>query len=88
MTNRYTAETANTGALTSVYQEEGGKKCKAPLLADITPEMAAQIVRHHILPMFESKSYRKQNSSAMYKELKLSDQLESELTKVRTLLMD
>jgi hypothetical protein len=54
------------------------KKSQERTFQDISPELAAQIVRHHILPMFETKAGHR-NTGSVYKELKLSDQLNQEL---------
>ena len=61
----------------------------------ITPELAAKIVKHFVLPMFDNapsaklgkRLGHKQNiaqSGSIYNELKLSDQLNSTLEKVRS----
>lgn len=61
-------------------------------LDKVTPEMAAKIVKHFILPMFDnapSSKYGKRvgkqvgNQGAIYEELKLSDKLNSMLVEVK-----
>ena len=59
----------------------------------VTPELAAQIVKHFVLPMFDnapSSSYGKKlgqkgiaQSGAVYGELKLSQQLTDQLKVIR-----
>ncbi len=49
----------------------------------VSPELMAQIVRDHILPMFESKQCK---GTAVHEELKLSARLEHLLFESRTQL--
>lgn len=53
-------------------------------IADITPELAAQIVKHFILPMFDRKTARSTASSSVYNELKLSDQLQQQMQELKS----
>jgi septal ring factor EnvC (AmiA/AmiB activator) len=71
-------------AVGSTSQLPSGKDLR---LEDITPQMLAKIVHHYILPMFESKSTHKPTSS-MYCELKLSEQLEGQLSAVTSEMQD
>ena len=73
---------------------------KQPTQQQVTPELAAQIVKDYILPMFESdgkkdlkNKYNKlqgmssggiKNADTVYGELKLSQQLLSQLKEVRS----
>lgn len=63
------------------------KKHKVENINDIPPEMIAQIVRHHILPMFDMKKQNANSSSdkptSIYDEMTLADRLEFELCSVR-----
>ena len=63
-------------------------KSKAPLNReispeDISPQLMAQIIHSHILPMFENRSSANQTSST-HNELKLSAQLEQNLSQLQT----
>jgi len=82
---------ANTPAAPNTYVE---KDKSGPLSIDkVTPELAAQIVKHFVLPMFDnapSSNYGKKlgqkgiaQSGAVYGELKLSQQLTDQLSVIR-----
>ena len=46
-------------------------------IADVTPELAAEIVKHMVLPMFDERFRKETRSkhSGVFSELKLSEQL-------------
>ena len=62
-------------------------------LDKVTPELAAKIVKHFVLPMFDnapSSNYGRRigqkgiaQSGSVYQELKLSEQLTNELSKIK-----
>jgi excinuclease UvrABC ATPase subunit len=49
----------------------------------VTPELAAQIIKQYVLPMFDSKRNSKSLSGTVYNKIKLTEQIYSELEKVR-----
>ena len=66
-----------------IKQNTMTRKNKAPELADVTPELAASIVKHMVLPMFDARFKRESKMAkqgGVFSELKLSDQLNQNLT--------
>lgn len=50
----------------------------------MTPELAAQIVKNYVLPMFDnSKKLNKKKTVGMFGDLKLTDQLYDQLNEVK-----
>jgi len=44
-------------------------------LEQITPELAAQIIKHYVIPMFDQDSIRKNRKGTIVSELKLTETL-------------
>ena len=56
--------------LTTKTSQESTRQNKSISIEDISPELAAQIVRQYILPMFDTKS---KQTGSMHKEFLLAD---------------
>ena len=58
-------------------------------LEQVTPELAAQIIKHYVLPMFDSKKFQVKrpqtgkSNPTVFSELKLTESLFNELEKIR-----
>lgn len=55
---KHSAETANTKAIT---------------MDQVTPELAAQIIKQYVLPMFDSRRNSKSLSGTVYDKIKLTE---------------
>ena len=63
------------------------KKPAGVQLDQVTPELAAQIIKHYVLPMFDSKKFQTKRpqtgNPSLYSKLKLTESLFNELEKIR-----